>query len=271
LSTKKEDDNDDSRNSSSNSGSISGSKSNSRNLTSLAQIPAEEKSENNVLQNVSETRKERREKLREDRLNLNKVREDFENTYDRIIDKVPAGNRRRLDDERKSITHKFSIAEHEGYITAGMYPDNTLGEIFLSGIGKEGSTLKGVLEGWAIAVSMGLQYGVSLESFAQKFSHMSFEPNGLTSNPEIRNAHSILDYVMRWLISKFGDHDQHEKFGVMTSKVKEYKTQNLTADIPTDNGQLSVVIGKICSCGTIMNRTGTCYTCPSCGNNTGCG
>lgn len=220
--------------------------------TPLAQNPAKEKSENNVLQYDI------------DNDCLKPITEEDALKFAGII---PAGNRRRLDDERKSITHKFSIAEHEGYITAGMYSDNTLGEIFLSGIGKEGSTLKGVLEGWAIAVSMGLQYGVPLASFAQKFSHMSFEPNGLTSNPEIRNAHSILDYVMRWLISKFGDHEQHEEFGVMTTKVKESKTK----DLYLSSYEGINVVGKMCSCGAIMNRTGTCYTCSSCGNNTGCG
>lgn len=177
------------------------------------------------------------------------------------------GKRRRLNDERKSITHKFSIGDHEGYITAGMYDDGTLGEIFLSGLGKEGSTLKGVLEGWAIAVSMGLQHGIPLESLAKKFSNMTFEPNGLTNNPEIRTTRSILDYIMRWLISKFGDHEQHQEFGVMTGKMKEVKSGN-TDDISNFRQFYS---GKLCSCGAMMNQTGTCFTCSFCGANSGCG
>jgi len=176
-------------------------------------------------------------------------------------------------DERQSITHKFSIADHKGYITAGMFDDGTLGEIFLSGIGKEGSTLKGVLEGWAIAISMGLQYGVPLEAFANKFSHMRFEPEGLTSNPEIRVAKSILDYIMRWLVSKFGDNEAHEEFGILTNKLKTKKELE-PYEIPKPGPQNGKVVvtgqGKICACGAIMHQTGTCYTCPACGVSSGC-
>jgi ribonucleotide reductase alpha subunit len=173
-------------------------------------------------------------------------------------------SRRKLDDERQSLTHKFSIGEHKGYVTAGMYADGTLGEIFLSGIGKDGSTLKGVLEGWAIAISMGLQYGVPLEKFANKFSYMRFEPEGLTSNPEIRVAHSILDYVIRWLVSKFSDEEVKQEFGINTKQAKELKE----LDKP-QNGRV-IVEGKVCECGATMLRTGTCYSCPQCGKTTGC-
>ena len=111
--------------------------------------------------------------------------------------------RKRLDKERKSITHSFKIMQHEGYVTAGMYEDGTLGEVFISGFGKEGSTLRGILEGWAIAVSMGLQYGIPLEDFTNKFSGMKFEPQGETDNPNIKTANSVLDYIVRWLTEKF--------------------------------------------------------------------
>ena len=101
--------------------------------------------------------------------------------------------------ERESITHKFSIAGHEGYITAGKYEDGTVGEIFLTDIGKEGSTLRGMMNAFATAISIGLQYGVPLEVFVNKFSYMRFDPEGITSNPEIPFAKSMPDYIMRWL------------------------------------------------------------------------
>ena len=107
--------------------------------------------------------------------------------------------------ERESITHKFSIAGHEGYITAGKYEDGSVGEIFLTDIGKEGSTLRGMMNAFATAISIGLQYGVPLEVFVKKFSYMRFDPEGITSNPEIPFAKSMPDYIMRWLASRFID------------------------------------------------------------------
>ena len=105
--------------------------------------------------------------------------------------------------ERESITHKFSIAGHEGYITAGKYEDGSVGEIFLTDIGKEGSTMRGLMNAFATAISIGLQYGVPLEDFVRKFSYMRFEPEGITGNPEIPFAKSMPDYIMRWLASRF--------------------------------------------------------------------
>ena len=107
--------------------------------------------------------------------------------------------------ERESITHKFSIAGHEGYITAGKYEDGSVGEIFLTDIGKEGSTMRGLMNAFATAISIGLQYGVPLEVFVRKFSYMRFEPEGITTNPEIPFAKSMPDYIMRWLASRFID------------------------------------------------------------------
>ncbi|MEN3310830.1 MAG: ribonucleoside-diphosphate reductase alpha chain, partial [Actinomycetota bacterium] len=111
--------------------------------------------------------------------------------------------RNRMPRERQSITHKFSIAGHEGYITAGMYEDGTVGEIFLTDIGKEGSTLRGMMNAFATSISIALQYGVPLETLVQKFSYMRFEPEGITQNPEIPFAKSMPDYIMRWLASRF--------------------------------------------------------------------
>ena len=115
----------------------------------------------------------------------------------------PAPERKRMPRERESITHKFSIAVHEGYITAGKYEDGSVGEIFLTDIGKEGSTMQGLMNAFATAISIGLQYGVPLEDFVRKFSYMRFEPEGITGNPEIPFAKSMPDYIMRWLASRF--------------------------------------------------------------------
>ena len=126
--------------------------------------------------------------------------------------------------ERQSITHKFSIGGHEGYITAGMYEDGTVGEIFLTDIGKEGSTLRGMMNSFATAISIALQYGVPLETLVQKFTYMRFEPEGITKNPEIPFAKSMPDYIMRWLASRFLDADTQEELGILTPEVRARKT-----------------------------------------------
>ena len=115
---------------------------------------------------------------------------------------APRPARRKLPDERHAITHKFSIAGHEGYITVGMYEDGKPGEIFLV-MAKEGSTISGLMDAFATSISMALQYGVPLEALVEKFSHVRFEPSGFTKNPEIPIAKSITDYIFRWLASKF--------------------------------------------------------------------
>jgi ribonucleoside-diphosphate reductase alpha chain len=222
--------------------------------------------------------------------------------------------RKKMPRERESITHKFSIGGHEGYITAGKYEDGTVGEIFLTDIGKEGSTMRGLLNAFATAISLGLQYGVPLETFVRKFSYMRFEPEGITGNPEIPFAKSMPDYIMRWLGSRFiEDTETLEELGIMTQEVrnkKDAETSQLGLGIPTDtagpaNGGNShsggdakasggqavpaaaaftdsppvipakmqgLDLGPACEqCGGMMQRTGSCYTCSSCGNNTGCG
>jgi ribonucleoside-diphosphate reductase alpha chain len=219
--------------------------------------------------------------------------------------------RRRMPRERQSITHKFSIGGHEGYITAGMYEDGTVGEIFLTDIGKEGSTLRGMMNSFATAISIALQYGVPLETLVQKFSYMRFEPEGITTNPEIPFAKSMPDYIMRWLASRFLDADTCEELGILTPEVRARKAaqeavQSVTAsdtasrsdgrddgddDVPGNGGTAIAAtaaltdtppvvparlqgldLGPACNqCGGMMQRTGSCYTCSSCGNNTGCG
>jgi ribonucleoside-diphosphate reductase alpha chain len=235
--------------------------------------------------------------------------------------------RRRMPRERQSITHKFSIGGHEGYITAGMYDDGSVGEIFLTDIGKEGSTLRGMMNSFATAISIALQYGVPLETLVQKFSYMRFEPEGITQNPEIPFAKSMPDYIMRWLASRFLDADMQEELGILTPEVRARKAAEdaamsigsdtagpsaaATPAAPADtaskaegagtdpaasavaaNGgaaqpatagltdtppvvpaaRLGLDLGPACNqCGGMMQRTGSCYTCSSCGNNTGCG
>ena len=132
--------------------------------------------------------------------------------------------RKRMPRTRQSITHKFSIAGHEGYITAGMYEDGSVGEIFLTDIGKEGSTLRGMMNSFATAISIALQYGVPLETLVQKFSYMRFDPEGVTGNPEIPFAKSMPDYIMRWLASRFLDTDAQEELGILTPEVRARKS-----------------------------------------------
>jgi ribonucleoside-diphosphate reductase alpha chain len=202
--------------------------------------------------------------------------------------------------ERQSITHKFSIAGHEGYITAGMYEDGSVGEIFLTDIGKEGSTLRGMMNSFATAISIALQYGVPLETLVRKFSYMRFEPEGITQNPEIPFAKSMPDYIMRWLASRFLDADLQDELGILTPEVRARKaaqdaasshagdtagpeapsttsrvaaTSALTDDPPVVPAvRRGLDLGPACQqCGGMMQRTGSCYTCSSCGFNTGCG
>jgi ribonucleoside-diphosphate reductase alpha chain len=207
--------------------------------------------------------------------------------------------RRRMPRERQSITHKFSIGGHEGYITAGMYEDGSVGEIFLTDIGKEGSTLRGMMNAFATAISLALQYGVPLETLVRKFSYMRFEPEGMTSNPEIPFSKSMPDYIMRWLASRFLDTDLQEELGILTKEVRARKAAQDAASsqlgdtagptaAPTPPAPAAAALtdeppvlpavrqgldlGPACQqCGGMMQRTGSCYTCGSCGFNTGCG
>jgi len=234
----------------------------------------------------------------------------------------PKPLRRRMPRERQSITHKFSIAGHEGYITAGMYEDGSVGEIFLTDIGKEGSTLRGMMNAFATSVSLSLQYGVPLDTLVRKFSYMRFDPEGITTNPEIPFAKSMPDYIMRWLCSRFCSADLQEELGILTPEVRARKASQealmrgdtagpaaggagngangshsipapgtaeeetpiqpattrsaaeaMTDEPPSVPAQLQGLdLGPACGqCGGMMQRTGSCYTCSSCGNNTGCG
>ena len=126
----------------------------------------------------------------------------------------PKPYRRRLPAERTAITHKFDISGHEGYITVGLYPDGTPGEIFLK-MAKEGSTISGLMDTFATTVSVALQYGVPLHDLVHKFAHVRFEPSGFTSNPEIPIAKSIVDYIFRWMGSRFLPPEERANLGLV--------------------------------------------------------
>ena len=219
--------------------------------------------------------------------------------------------RKRLPDERPSITHKFSIAGHEGYLHIGLYPDTQLpGEIFIT-MAKQGSTVSGMMDAFATAISLALQYGVPLEDLCAKFSHMRFEPAGFTNNQQVPIAKSIMDYIFRYLSIKFlgqatpepeedpvnpteavaaevdrsgpaSDETQMGMFDEPTDAVDPLVGQTVEAFMQTTE---TVTVTKTqtaafrnqedapaCpNCGGITIRAGACYSCPNCGASTGCG
>jgi ribonucleoside-diphosphate reductase alpha chain len=190
---------------------------------------------------------------------------------------VPAADarpaRRKLPDERRAITHKFSIAGHEGYITVGMYDDGKPGEIFLV-MAKEGSTISGLMDAFATSISMSLQYGVPLETLVEKFSHVRFEPSGFTKNPEIPYAKSITDYIFRWLASKFLSAEHQEAVGVQTvagAAKTEAAPPAPSKSAASGSTYRSQADAPSCHyCGAIMTRNGSCYRCSNCGSTSGC-
>jgi ribonucleoside-diphosphate reductase alpha chain len=200
--------------------------------------------------------------------------------------------RRRLPDERASITHKFDIAGHEGYITVGLYEDGQPGELFLT-MAKEGSTISGFADAFAQAISYALQYGVPLQDLVDKFSHARFEPSGMTKNPDIRFAKSIVDYIFRWLAAKFLSPEAQYRAGV-NNREEVTTPEQLVLDVQnaasTFAAQSAATVDKSaasarskfaaiqnqedappCStCGSIMVRSGACYKCSNCGTTSGC-
>jgi ribonucleoside-diphosphate reductase alpha chain len=184
--------------------------------------------------------------------------------------------RRRLPDERQALTHKFSIAGHEGYITVGLYEDGTPGEIFIT-MSKEGSTISGLMDAFATSVSMALQYGVPHRVLIEKFSHMRFEPSGFTGNKEIPIAKSILDYIFRWLDHKFMLPDDQvrayeAKETNQTENLSEIKIITASTREQTEKEvfQQQSDAPPCHQCGSIMIRSGSCYKCRNCGETSGC-
>jgi ribonucleoside-diphosphate reductase alpha chain len=174
--------------------------------------------------------------------------------------------RRRLPAERTAVTHKFRVGEQEGYITVGLYEDGSPGEVFIK-MAKEGSTLAGLMDSFAIVTSIALQYGVPLKVLVDKFIHTRFEPSGYTDNPKIRFASSVVDYVFKWLALRF----------LPESDLKELGLANGVGDVGKPATETVVQVkahapdAPPCpECGSIMSRSGTCYVCVNCGATTGC-
>jgi ribonucleoside-diphosphate reductase alpha chain len=211
----------------------------------------------------------------------------------------PRAVRHRLEDERMSITHKFNVGGHEGYITVGLYRDGSPGELFIT-MAKEGSTVSGLMDSFACAVSLALQHGVPLKLLCEKFAHTRFEPSGWTNNADIGFAKSIMDYIFRWLQLRFLTGQQQLLFENLRPKLSAGNTQlpeagdsassraagepplPTTQDARRTTGSsfhaadaLSelVDLGDAPSChvcGSIMVRNGSCYKCMSCGSTSGC-
>jgi ribonucleoside-diphosphate reductase alpha chain len=213
----------------------------------------------------------------------------------------PRAVRHKLQPERQSLTHKFNIGGHEGYITVGLYPNGQPGEIFVT-MAKEGSTVSGLMDSFALATSMALQHGVPLKLLCEKFEHTRFEPSGWSHNPDIGFAKSIMDYIFRWIHLRFLTGQQQTLFGMpQKSPVAVTTAENGHTLTPTDVAptQASLLETKLatgrspqstsshvadamrdivdlgdapsCSfCGSIMVRNGSCYKCMSCGSTSGC-
>jgi len=188
--------------------------------------------------------------------------------------------RERLPDTRRSLTHKFSIGGHEGYATVGLYPDGRPGELFVT-MAKEGSTIGGLMDVVGTSTSIGLQYGVPLEVFVNKFAHTRFEPGGFTKNPDVPIAASVVDYIFRWLGMEFipGYREEHSPnrayeptataaTTVETAAPPPAVSQIATAPVPPARFSLDAPICD--ACGSLTVRSGTCHRCPNCGSTTGC-
>jgi ribonucleoside-diphosphate reductase alpha chain len=217
-----------------------------------------------------------------------------------VVKIVETPKRRKLPDERNAITHKFDIAGHEGYITVGLFDDGTPGEIFLT-MAKEGSTISGFADAFAQAISYSLQYGVPLQVLVDKFSHARFEPSGMTKNPEVRFVKSIVDYIFRWMATKFLSPEAQYRAGVnmreepdTADDAPEPAATVATPAVPAASGASGVSgfsrteekpakktsecaamrnqedAPPCTTCGSIMIRSGSCYKCANCGTTSGC-
>lgn len=220
-----------------------------------------------------------------------------------VIDTQPTAVRRRLPKSRPAQTTSFSVAGAEGYMTAGAYADGALAEVFLK-LGKQGSTLAGVMDAFSIAVSIGLQYGVPLETFVEKFANQRFEPAGMTDDADIRMAQSVMDYIFRRLALDYLPFDARAALGIYSAaeRARALETGDYTADekesigesvknsqsvkiekAPTDNSGVGSSMelfekmagvksdAPLCmTCGVKMRMAGSCFVCEGCGNTSGC-
>ncbi len=178
--------------------------------------------------------------------------------------------RRRLPDERRAITHHFSIAGQEGYLTVGVYDDGSPGEIFVR-MAKEGSTISGLMDSIATLVSLALQHGVPLDVLCVKFSHTRFEPSGWSGNPKIGYATSLMDYLFRWMELKFLKTEQGELFESRTVTIRPTQPPNGKGAVEALGEFVQFGDAPACNiCGSLMVRSGTCYRCMTCGSTSGC-
>jgi len=209
------------------------------------------------------------------------------------LEAPPSARRHKLPDQRFSVTHKFKVGSHEGYLTVGLYPSGRPGELFIT-MAKEGSTVSGLMDSFACAVSIALQHGVPLKLLVNKFAHTRFEPSGWTQNPEIGYANSIMDYIFRWLDLRFLTGEQQSLFDDLRPHPHAHPVAPVAA-APAAPAQSSlyessnpegsrsghasdalseyVNLGDAPSChlcGAIMTRNGSCYRCQSCGSTSGC-
>ncbi|MGH2778543.1 MAG: LAGLIDADG family homing endonuclease, partial [Actinomycetota bacterium] len=215
---------------------------------------------------------------------------------------LPEPVRRRLPKKRMSRTIKFRVADTEGYITVGEFPDGSVGELFLK-VAKQGSTLAGIMDAFAISISMGLQYGVPLSAYVKQFVNTRFEPSGMTDDPDFRIATSVLDYVFRVLAVEYLNEADRHSLGIRTAGERQTEIEtkldpNATGDKPDGNGNGGgngngksktatpasegvIVLGNVASasvgshpfcgtCGVQMQPAGSCFACPSCGSTSGC-
>ena len=178
--------------------------------------------------------------------------------------------RRHLPDERRALTHHFSIAGQEGYLTVGVYEDGLPGEIFIT-MAKQGSTISGLMDAFATVVSLALQHGVPLRVLCDKLSHMRFEPSGWSGNPKIGYAKSLMDYIARWLELRFLTGDQGELFKALPMPIQPLTDANDTDPVGALGELIQMGDAPACNiCGSLMVRSGTCYRCMTCGGTSGC-
>jgi len=202
--------------------------------------------------------------------------------------------RRRLPEERRALTHKFRVGNQEGYITVGLYEDGSPGEIFIT-MAKEGSTLSGLMDAFALSISLSLQYGVPLKVLVNKFIHYRFEPSGWTDNPQIQIAKSIVDYVFRWLALKFLPEEDLQNIGInkvngdiskfpkplkepvdikpiteFTHEEDRKEAKRLAEDFEDFQIENHTDATTCDYCGSLMIRSGSCYLCLNCGATSGC-
>jgi ribonucleoside-diphosphate reductase alpha chain len=199
--------------------------------------------------------------------------------------------RERLPRRRRSITFAFRVSDCEGYVTVGEYDDGRPGEVFMK-VSKQGSTLAGIMDAFSIAISLGLQHGVPLATYVKKYTNMRFEPAGMTDDPDLRIAQSLVDYIFRRLAVDYLPFEERSELGILTSAertqqtlpgIEEVATPNTLLDAGPPVGEQSVRIeprpgpqamesdAPYCfQCGVQMQRAGSCHACPSCGTTSGC-